>query len=231
MMKTQFGKAVLESHDCVLCGKRPATSKEHIPPQCLFRKKPEQYLTVPACKQCNDSTTLADDDLQVYMVSASIRTEEGKAMYETRVRPKLFKNPATKARWSERLTHVPLDIPGLGRVMYLAMRADPDRFEASVGKLIRGLYWWHRGEMLGQEVPIRMRMLHLVELAEYLDDPEKEAMLQRASLGVYQDPEVTSTFFYKLAILPDSLSAWYFFFYRHNCIIAMTGDPPGVGPR
>jgi hypothetical protein len=28
------------------------------------------------------------------------------------------------------------------------------------------------------------------------------------------------------AILPDSLSIWYFFFYRQNAIIAMTGEPP-----
>ena len=192
-MRTQFGKEIRESDVCVLCGQRPATTKEHIPPRSLFLEKPAEYLTVPACEKCNSSTMLADDDLRMYMAFSS-RTEEGLAMHKAKVRPRLFERPATKAGLRERLTRFPADIPNLGRVMLPAITSRPDRFRASAEKMVRGLYWWHSGRTLGQDVPIRVNLLNIVQIVEFFKNEEHVNILKRTSWGVYRDSEVVRTF-------------------------------------
>ena len=71
-MKTQFGKKILESEICVLCGENKATTKEHMPPKSLFTTNPTEYLLVPACPECNNSTKLNDEYLLQVMSAGSL---------------------------------------------------------------------------------------------------------------------------------------------------------------
>lgn len=224
-MRTQFGKEIRGSEVCVLCGIRAATTKEHVPPRSLFLEMPEQYLTVPACDDCNNSTKLADDDLRVYMSSSS-RTEEALTIYRKKVRRRFQERPATRARFRQQLAEFETILPGIGRVMLPALKGDPDRFRASTEKMVRAFYWWHWGEILARDVAIRIKSLNMLQLSDFFNDAEKVAIFEKANVGVYTDPEVVKTFYYRGAVLPNGLSIWYFFFYRQNAIIAMTGEPP-----
>jgi hypothetical protein len=55
---------------CVLCGIRPATSREHIPPESFFeRPYPPNLITVPACDPCNQGTQSDDDYVRAFFAT------------------------------------------------------------------------------------------------------------------------------------------------------------------
>src|SRR5262245_19960527 len=109
-MRTQFGKDIRESDVCVLCGERPATTKEHIPPKSIFRKSPPDDVSVPACERCNNSTKLEDEYLRQVTTGASF-TEEGREVWRQKVRPKLPLFPKTRAGLQKGLAAGTVTIP------------------------------------------------------------------------------------------------------------------------
>ncbi len=60
---------------CIYCGRRKATTKDHVPPKSFFPKpRPANLLTVPCCKVCNG--TYGKDDERVRNLITSIDTTE-----------------------------------------------------------------------------------------------------------------------------------------------------------
>jgi len=56
---------------CVYCGVNPATTRDHVIPECLFVPPlPSNMVTVPACADCNTTKKSQDDpylrDMLVY---------------------------------------------------------------------------------------------------------------------------------------------------------------------
>lgn len=62
---------LLASSVCVLCATRKATTRDHIPPKCLFKNLQTRLVTVPACSVCNNGASSDDQDLRFY-ISAQI---------------------------------------------------------------------------------------------------------------------------------------------------------------
>ena len=222
-MRTQFGSVTRDSDICVICGQRSATTKEHIPPKGIFLERPEQFLTVPSCPQCNHDTKL-DDEYFRQVLSAASFTDEGQAVWKQKVAVKFPETPATQAGLRSQLIRFPVDAPGLGSVEVPALLAKANRINTVVDKMVRGLYWFHSANLLPPEIPVQVGMLNVTELAEYFDDPERLRVFRKAQLGLYRDPEVMRTFFYNGAIGPEG-SMWYLFFYRQNALIAWTLHP------
>ena len=46
-----------KSSICVICGIRPATTVEHVPPKGFFKGYSGELRTVPACTTCNNSSS------------------------------------------------------------------------------------------------------------------------------------------------------------------------------
>jgi len=220
---TQFGKVVRESNICVLCGERPATTKEHIPPAALFITLPLEYLLVPACGRCNGSTKLDDEHLLQVMTAAS-PGGHGMDVWKTKVAPKLKKRPKTRAGLRNRLVTLPTYVEPWGTLSLPGMLVERARIHTSVRKLVFGLYWFHTGNLLPQDAQISVRMVNVAELPAHFDDPERMRLFQQTRRGVYKDPEVMNTFFYHAAISGTS-SLWYFFFYKQNVLIALAEEP------
>lgn len=56
---------VVEPESCVHCRKRPAVSRDHVPPKGLFqRPRPDNLIRVPACEDCDNGRTKDDEYLQ-----------------------------------------------------------------------------------------------------------------------------------------------------------------------
>lgn len=68
---------------CVICGVRPATTVEHVPPRGFFKGMPGQFRTVPACSICNNGSSQDDEALRNY-ISAQVgkQTEGAKNLWE-----------------------------------------------------------------------------------------------------------------------------------------------------
>jgi hypothetical protein len=131
----------------VICSTNPATTKEHIPCQAVFLKKPAEYITVPACDECNNSSKLHDEYLRQVMSGGS-QTPEGMDVWTKKVVPKLKNLPKTQAGLRNKLTKVPVGLPDIGLIELPGMKLEMHRIEINVKKMVRGLYWLHTGLLM-----------------------------------------------------------------------------------
>ena len=71
---------------CCLCGSRPSTTRDHIPPKCIFpQPRPVDIITVPACEECNKNTSAADEEFRVFVsMFVGKRTPEAQRLWESR---------------------------------------------------------------------------------------------------------------------------------------------------
>ena len=54
---------------CVYCGATAGT-RDHVPPRCLLEEPlPQNLVTVPSCRECNDAFSLDEQYLQVVIAS------------------------------------------------------------------------------------------------------------------------------------------------------------------
>jgi len=64
---------------CALCGKNTATTKDHIPPQGIYPKPRDNNInfnTVPACVECNNGSSVEDEEFKVLMgISTGVHHE------------------------------------------------------------------------------------------------------------------------------------------------------------
>ncbi len=55
---------------CFLCGSTEELTRDHIPPKCMFpRPLPDNLITVPCCRRCNESFKLDDEAFMIFMSS------------------------------------------------------------------------------------------------------------------------------------------------------------------
>jgi len=223
-MRTQFGNVIRDSDVCVLCGDRPATSKEHIPPQSIFLENPRDYLLVPACDNCNGGTKL-DDDYLLHVMAGAGWTEEALETWRAKVKPRFLDHPGTRIGLRNNLVRGSISIPNVGRVHVDILKADAVRIQTSVRKMVWGLYWFHTGHIRPPGDIFEVFMLNVAQVTPYLNDPDNARAVAMTGVGVYQDADVIQRFFYRAGITPEN-SLWYFVFYRQNVLIAYTGPTP-----
>lgn len=61
---------------CIYCGKKEATTKDHVPPKSFFAKpRPSNLITVPSCDECN-ANKYGKDDERIRNIITSIDTTE-----------------------------------------------------------------------------------------------------------------------------------------------------------
>jgi hypothetical protein len=227
-MRTQFGKVIRDSDVCVLCGERPATSKEHIPPKSIFLESPKEYLSVPACDKCNNSTKLEDEYLRQVMAGAGW-TEEALKVWRQKVKPKFLDHTGTRIGLRNSLARGSIAVPNVGRVNVDILKADAARIQTSVRKMVWGLYWFHTGRIRPPGETFEVFMLNVAQVTPYLRDSENARTIAQTGVGVYRDALVCRSFFYRAGITPEN-SLWYFVFYRQNVLIAYTGTEAVAPP-
>jgi len=224
--RAQFGKLTRESDVCVLCGSRPAVTKDHVPPESIFLTKPTEYLTVPACYECNQETRLDEDFMHQVLAGASW-TKEGLDVWRAKVRPRLKEKPGTRLGLRDLVAPASFDLPGVGRLTRPAIMAPTARINPVIRKMVRGLHWFHTGRILAAEVPIEILSRNSVELAALGKNPEQMKVIDGLGMGIYRDSRTIRSFFYKAGI-DERASLWLFFFYRQNLFIAATGESAGL---
>src|SRR5690606_18999686 len=66
----------LDDKVCVYCGTAPATTRDHVPPRCLFPKPTPSLVTVPACAPCNEGCSKDDVYFRdILVASANLKNE------------------------------------------------------------------------------------------------------------------------------------------------------------
>jgi hypothetical protein len=79
--------------ECYLCG-APATTRDHIPPRGLFpQPRPNNLITVPACRSCNHDRSLDDEYFRDVVAAGSNDSPQSLNLLYQRIIPRLRKKP------------------------------------------------------------------------------------------------------------------------------------------
>lgn len=192
---------------CVFCNKRPAVTKDHIPPKGIFLKpRPSNLIRVPACEECNTGSSDLDERFMVYLAlhvgGSGVQAEEFfrkgalKILNQNR---KLRKEILSKMK--------PVYLQSRDGIIYgpgYKVVWDSKAHSAVVEKIIRGLYYHHFNEILGESADIKVHWYRRLTLE--MAEMSKEWDVRNFGKGevVYR---------YRRAIDGPLHSVWIFQFY------------------
>lgn len=151
---------------CAICGERPATTRDHIPPAGIFPKpRPSDLVTVPCCLECNNSGSMWDERFRVYLSLHVARNDpEWQNLLEKNVIPTLNHNRRLTREIFESTKNIMLKTPGglyLGKVTEI--RWDSEAHDRVIERTIRGLHYHHTGEILGNRATVHVKFFESLE--------------------------------------------------------------------
>ncbi len=151
------GRQIHQSKTCGLCGERPATTRDHLPPKGLFALPlPPNLITVPACTQCNHEGSKFDDEFQAYLaIHVGGKSASGDQFFAQRAKSSILKNRKRSRIMLSRMKRVNvMTDSGLFLGKTPAILWDGDAHDLVVARMIRGLYWHHTGQILPRSVEV-----------------------------------------------------------------------------
>jgi len=202
-----------KSSICVLCGDRPATTRDHIPPKGLFKGLGVQLITVPACSICNNGASSDDEDLR-YFISAQIgKQSPGSAKLWDDGAHKSIKRK-TKLRESVIASASEVETSGgQGNIdVRIAFEAPVSIYQKVFERTTRGLYFFHTGRILPPNTKVVVDML---DSQPELNTPEIQSLTKHC-IGA-------EAFVYRFGVDEADNSLWLYEFYGSHWVMAKTG--------
>jgi hypothetical protein len=157
--------AKIIAQTCTLCGIRPATTSEHIPPESFFEPPyPANLITVPACAECNNGSERDDEYVRTFL--AALDTPNGTPTLE-RIRERVNKRlgrpeyPGLRRRLINASELSTFDNPLTGVAELRAgTRPESDRLQRTFSKQARGLMFHLTGQTIPRSRFIMLERVH-----------------------------------------------------------------------
>lgn len=196
-----------KSSICVICGVRPSTTSEHTPPKGFFKGATGQFITVPACYECNNGSS-EDDELLRNYISAEVsgNTEASKKLWKDGGHKSFLLNNKFRKALQDTLQEVEvIDSDGESSTR-LAFSLPISLYQRVFLKVTRCFFFYHTGNILPPGTPIAIDSL--------ISAPETES-LKECSIcdGVFR---------YWYGIESDT-SLWFYEIHGGHWVMAKTG--------
>ena len=143
------------------CGKRDATTQDHVPPKGIFPEpRPTTLVTVPACFHCNNGPSRHDERFRNYL-----SLHVGSAGQR---RSRLFDKTLSSLKRNRRLLdevlnsskEVPITTPtGVFAGTGLKILWDSKAHDSVIERCIRGLYYHHFGSVIADQARVTVQWL------------------------------------------------------------------------
>lgn len=193
---------------CAICGIKPATTREHIPPSGIFLPpKPNDLVTVPCCFECNNGSSQMNERFQVFLsLITGDDSDTGKRLYHTKVEPTLEHNKRLRRTIIDGIIEMDVRTPsGIYVGETHAVFWDSESHNRVIERILRGLYYHHSsGKIIGSKAKVKVQ--YLKAISPEID--EKFAKFPLYSIGGDQ-------FLYKFIFCPTKplYSFWLFQFH------------------
>jgi len=138
---------------CIYCGEYSEITADHIPPKNLFPKpRPENLITVPSCRECNEGAAKDDEYFRLMLT----------------MRDETFKHPSVQKNWPkikrslERVSHGGLRKLFIDSTQFINLRSnaglyigkaglfnpDSERMDRVMRRISKGLFYSETGRRL-----------------------------------------------------------------------------------
>jgi hypothetical protein len=212
---------------CIYCQKNPATTRDHVTLEGLFRKpRPSTLITVPACEPCNSGFG-SDDEYFLGLALDWVASEsnDGRTVADSRLRSmqRMQGHNFWKPFFS---TLAPVEVYSPGGIFLansLEFRLDTSRLQRTVNRMIRGLYYHETTSLLPVGDFVRsLPYAHFLE--QYKTSEEKAEMM--AALVSLPPQFIGDAFAYRYLVIDRDrqLSLWNLLFYRRIEFVGITSD-------
>ncbi|MCY3770783.1 MAG: hypothetical protein OXG98_01975 [Gemmatimonadetes bacterium] len=205
---------------CVYCGSQEKSTKDHIPPKCLFADLPDDLITVDSCKTCNNGASKDDE----YLRDLLIRERRTENHSEARkVRQKFYR--ALQREESRGYTKsivdniVPLDVftqAGIYIGSAGGYEVDHERLDRVVERIIKGLYSNTHRTRLPDSYEVEVWDDNY--LAEFDQDTQDEFLRPFMSMNGQPPTKAIGNgvfaYWYLQAVDSDFVTAWVLRFYN-----------------
>lgn len=204
-----------KSSTCVICGIRPATTKEHVPPRGFFKGTVGQFRTVPACAICNNGSSEDDESLRNF-ISAQIgkQTTGAKHLWEMGAHKSLLRSTKIRSALLNTLQEVVVVDKDSSTSTRIGFFIPASLYQRVFERITRGLHFLHTEKILPIDIPVQINLLtHAPDLAS----PEFR-IFEKHSIA-------EDAFEYRFAFDPEEPNngVWLFTIHKSHWVQSSTG--------
>jgi hypothetical protein len=219
---------------CAYCG-AAATTADHVPPKGLFAKPlPKDLVTVPSCRPCNGDAAPDDEYFRTVMVlrwDVYERSDAAGAVQRAmralvRPRGEGFRNGLLN-----KLTEIPVfgdDGAKVGSIRQLDV--DMRRVRRVVERIVRGLYYHHKGVRLPPECRVTVNSLESFESLD-VDGVTTLSDLTRWAMSAerHVSPQGVLDYRFRESVQDPVCAVWILGFYDLVPFVVVTArEHPGA---
>jgi len=143
---------------CCYCGKKVATTRDHIPPKAIFNKpRPSDLITVPCCFECNNEASGHDEKFKTYL-GMHVARQGGQAeqFFKRGVLPTVRHNKKLLRKIISNSKNVNVvSTNGIYLGAATSVLWDSEAHDAVIERLVRGLYFHHYGVIIGEKANVK----------------------------------------------------------------------------
>lgn len=146
---------IAEGKPCTICGLYEAINREHVPPRNIFLKpRPNNLVTVPACDNCNNDTSGLDEEFRAYLsLRVGIDNRQSLDFWTKAALPTIQSNERLRRQIGETLGQAEVfSEAGIFIGIAPAVLWEVQKHNPIIEKTVKGLYWEHYNDILGNRV-------------------------------------------------------------------------------
>lgn len=208
---------------CAICGiVCERITMDHIPFDGIFPDpKPQDPITVPACKECNEKTSLDEEYFRAVITPGSFHSNSAKELVDQKIIKGFRQKPALLRSIMKNTKKV--DVYSQGGI-YMgeqpAIQYEPQRIKNVIEKIVRGLFWYEKGEPLGSNYIVERFTLN----PPY--DNKTKAGIASLPLKKVGDGEVFS---YRVLMDKENprIGCWFLMFFNEILFVSITESAEG----
>ena len=200
---------------CYICGKNKATTKDHVPPKCIFPDSLKQQnvkkITVYACEECNHEMGKIDEIIRDFL-SLCIFTGHREEVWE-KTRRKLIKSPRLRQQMIDQMIDLSkTKIPS----KYIKENASkaiklPKEFDIFIKRIFKGFHTHTTGQIVPNTYDIKI-----------WDYPNE---IVQENLKFVNFEYIVKDVLIMLGAITDdkSMSMWWFQMYNNPMYVCIVG--------
>lgn len=200
---------------CYLCGSSEDLERDHIPPECIFKKPlPQNLITVPICHRCHKSYSKDDEYFRAFLAGRAYNNDIGRWIWDNKVvKSTLKRSPALANSFIKTSINVDLNTPqGLYIGKRKAFTFNAVRIIRIIDKICRGLFYYHQLGVDLDDVNIKANLIKP-------KDTLRDILIQYQRTSIGDDAFI---FWRRFDRKDMRNSDWFFMFYTSTLFCVTT---------